>query len=160
MLQSASGTITSIPVNHPALTKLIVGIMDHSDARSENLKRQSYAPWLKNLLLDCQAQGLPYETLSMLTSIPLDSLKKFKSQNVWPNKEPLDEKSLRLKAIWDEASIHHRKTLEHFTLYISRHHQLIGRSFKTNPIERCRTASNHSTVSKGRGESSARAFEL
>ena len=69
--------------------------------------------------MDCKASGLSYESLSVLTSIPIDTLKKFKAQNTWPEKQELSEKHAQLKEAWENAGRRHRKTLDHFTLFLS-----------------------------------------
>ncbi len=96
-------------------------LIKNSGAANDNQKRASYAPWFKHAVYECISQGMTYKELARYTGISIDTLKKFKSQiSDMPEKQPIDGKSMELAEIWRQCPPEHKKTLDAFTVHLSR----------------------------------------
>ena len=118
-----------------ALNFLTTRLMLACGAYRENDKRKSYLPFFRDIIGEAQRLGLSFQEISQITNISIDSLKKFASRSQALDKSPLSLQHERLIQAWNRASPKQKKTLDSFTLYLSRHHSKF--SFSRDELRQC-----------------------
>jgi len=109
------------------IIKLICTLMIRSQAIQKNGKRDSYAPWFKELLMTLQEEGITYKLLSTLTNISVKTLENFKPTLIEavPTKQPIDDSTKLIAQIWDGAPPYAKKNLDVFWSHLGRRYPQI-----------------------------------
>jgi len=109
----------------PAYIRTIVAeLINESGAMSGNTKRASYKPWFKSLIAEIkQKYSVRHKDLSELLNISEETLMGFRASLPAIQHAKMDDLSLSIATIWNEAPPQHKKTLDAFWSYVGKNHQ-------------------------------------
>lgn len=105
------------------LKVLVSELIAQSGVMSQNTQRASYAPWFKSLIIKLKnTYDVKYKILSELLGMSAETLMGFAASLPKIEPAPIDQTSLTVADIWQQAPPKYKKTLDAFWWYLGKQH--------------------------------------